>query len=70
MAVEAAENAHAKPYAITPSAFSGTPGVSQEELYTVDVQAGEEIYLIYQISDGVDLGGWFGYRNTVTYCIP
>ncbi len=47
--------------------FTGTPGVSQEERYTVDVEKGDEIYLIYELTEGKELGGWFGYRNTVTF---
>ena len=44
--------------------LTGGPGTSQEERYTLDVTAGQEIFIVYEnLTDG----GWFGYKNSVTY---
>ena len=43
---------------------SGGPSTSQEERYILDVTKGQEIFIIYEnLTDG----GWFGYKNSVTY---
>ena len=43
---------------------TGQPGCSQEERWILDVAKGQEVFVIYE---NLTNGGWFGYKNSVTY---